>query len=939
MKRIKYLALAALVGVWACSSDSSAPEITGTITGSVSIEGVGEPGITVTLSSGASTTTVATSGEYSFTGLPAGAYTVTISDYPDDVTFSSTSKAATIQTNGQSVTVDFSGSYIRTSSIIGSVTAGGTGVAGVSVAATGPSGTTQNKVSGANGNFAFTGLRAGTYTIEISNIPAGFNFPTTTQQVTVAAGATENAAFQGSKAQDEVTATVVIQSVKLNNGDNANPAAIQGQINVTLGIEPGTNQLSQICVLIDGAEVPNGCQSLGSGAVAPQGPEAAATFEPTFTILTDAAADGAPAWLNGNHTLSARLDLTNATEANVTTSMQLTFANTDKLDVSLVADGNQANSSNGKIWHSGKATVTATPLLYSGGTISQVTFQLRAVDGGADDGMATGTNAVTDKEAPFTATWPTSGAASSTGNVGAVTGPVYAIVSASTLASGTAGPTSPAGVPAESAANFMNLDNVAPPAPSAWDVAVDYNHWAGMPYLFKSDAPSKPADPTGSDGTSVGGVTCAFHAGDAGSDPADLLAEAAVTAGTDLAESLSNTEYDAIYNCWDALKNGENDEDAATVADNPFGVDLTAPTNVKYVAGSPADEAILAGGEQYALQGQDALSGPFDTFGTLQLFDADGDTNCIVGDDSDDTCERVSNVLDAPFTTTATVGYWTFEGAFRDNARNEVEAPDGGRMAIFDNVDPSVGNVVLPSSLPSGGSASFSAMAEDNLDLRDFTTRTIYANGMELPYSAPTMISGAVFGPPLIQESAMAQSVNFIRSLEDFSALGTLYAATGQMFTARDWALNSSSNFNNFAAGTVPPGSSASALGVNDWYGTKDPADLCVGSADDCGDTPDATDLDGVAKGLSGSFAAPFSRVIFYRVDGGVYTFVGETSSRLSDDNGVAGDPVGRTWTYSGVTFTATEADAGTVNFIVVGVDSQGDGLIRGVITVNVVVP
>ncbi len=379
MKRIKYLALAALVGVWACSSDSTTPEITGTISGTVTIEGAGADGITVTLSSGASTTTAA-GGNYSFSGVAGGAYTVTISGYPTDVTFSSTSKAATIKTAGQSVPVNFSGSYIRTSSIVGTVTAGGTGIAGVSVSATGPGGT-QNKVTDANGNFNITGLRAGSYTVSISDIPSGYTFATTEKTITVAVGATENAQFTGTKDVDEVTASVVIQSVKLNNGDNANPSAIAGQINVTLGIEPGTNQLAGVCILLDGVEVPNGCQTLGSGVAGQAAaPEAAATFEPTFTILTDAfdATTGAPTWLNQDHQLSAVVDLTNASQSTVQTSMTLTFANADMIVAEVSPEFSAVGSlapNSGKLYYGGDQTVDLTPVLYSGKTLASASVQ------------------------------------------------------------------------------------------------------------------------------------------------------------------------------------------------------------------------------------------------------------------------------------------------------------------------------------------------------------------------------------------------------------------------------------------------------------------------------------------------------------------------------------------------------------------------------------
>jgi hypothetical protein len=127
MKRLKYFTLAALVAFAACGEDETPPvveTITGTISGVVTIEGVGQSGVSVALSSGATATTDG-SGAYSFANVEAGAYTVTISGFASDATFASTSKAATISTDGQVVQVNFDGSFVRTSAIHGAVSAGG----------------------------------------------------------------------------------------------------------------------------------------------------------------------------------------------------------------------------------------------------------------------------------------------------------------------------------------------------------------------------------------------------------------------------------------------------------------------------------------------------------------------------------------------------------------------------------------------------------------------------------------------------------------------------------------------------------------------------------------------------------------------------------------------------------------------------------------------
>ena len=168
MSRLKLLAAAMLLAlpiISACGDDPPAPPPTGSIDGLVSVEGQGQDGISVTLSNGAVATT-ANGGMFRFDGVEAGAYTVTISNYPDDASFPQTSSPATIATDGETVTINFPGTWIRTSAIMGTVTVENEGLGGVTVRLSGMS--DSETLTDANGQYAFTGLRAGNYTIEIS---------------------------------------------------------------------------------------------------------------------------------------------------------------------------------------------------------------------------------------------------------------------------------------------------------------------------------------------------------------------------------------------------------------------------------------------------------------------------------------------------------------------------------------------------------------------------------------------------------------------------------------------------------------------------------------------------------------------------------------------------------------------------------------------------
>ena len=196
MNRLKLLAAAMLLAVpIACGDEVLPPPPTGSIDGLVSIEGQGIDAVSVTLSNGASAIT-ANGGMYRFDGVEAGAYTVTISNYPDDASFNQTSAAATIATDGQNVTVNFPGSWIRTSSIMGTVTVENEGLGGVTVKLSGVS--DSETLTDAGGQYAFTGLRAGNYTVEIT----GFDdedvaFGSTSSAATVATGESKVVSFEG----------------------------------------------------------------------------------------------------------------------------------------------------------------------------------------------------------------------------------------------------------------------------------------------------------------------------------------------------------------------------------------------------------------------------------------------------------------------------------------------------------------------------------------------------------------------------------------------------------------------------------------------------------------------------------------------------------------------------------------------------------------------
>ena len=173
--------------------------IFGTVSGTVSVEGSGLAEVSVNLTGpAAQSATTGSSGGYSFSNVPAGAHNVGISGTPPDVAFVSTSTGVTITTNGQTATADFTGNYIRTSDISGTVvTAGGEGVV-ATVTATGKSMLMDEDptadTSNTDGDFTLSGLRAGGYTVTISDF-GDHEFTVTSREVTVGVGQSGSVAF------------------------------------------------------------------------------------------------------------------------------------------------------------------------------------------------------------------------------------------------------------------------------------------------------------------------------------------------------------------------------------------------------------------------------------------------------------------------------------------------------------------------------------------------------------------------------------------------------------------------------------------------------------------------------------------------------------------------------------------------------------------------
>jgi carboxypeptidase family protein len=181
----------------------------------------GGSGSTLTLSGAVTTTTTADgAGNYTFSGLANGTYAVTPGH--TGYTFSPTSQSAPV--NGANVTgINFTAQVAPTFSISGTIspTAGGSGATVIlsgAAAATTP--------TNSAGNYTFTGLTNGAYTVTPNN--AGYTFGPASQSVTVNAANLTGVNFTAAVQQAHSVALSWTASTSTVSGYNVYRTTISG---------------------------------------------------------------------------------------------------------------------------------------------------------------------------------------------------------------------------------------------------------------------------------------------------------------------------------------------------------------------------------------------------------------------------------------------------------------------------------------------------------------------------------------------------------------------------------------------------------------------------------------------------------------------------------------------------------------------------------------
>ena len=139
----------------------------GSVTGLVTANGAGLPGVTVVLSGGTTSATTDTdeNGQYRFQPVKAGTYTVSISGFPSDVVFPQTSQTIEHLSDISRSNVNFEGMRVTSGRLTGTVTAHGNGLGGVDVLVSRVTSTVSG-VNGDGGQIARRTDSAGAYSVD-----------------------------------------------------------------------------------------------------------------------------------------------------------------------------------------------------------------------------------------------------------------------------------------------------------------------------------------------------------------------------------------------------------------------------------------------------------------------------------------------------------------------------------------------------------------------------------------------------------------------------------------------------------------------------------------------------------------------------------------------------------------------------------------------------
>ncbi|TVP73518.1 MAG: hypothetical protein EA352_11920 [Gemmatimonadales bacterium] len=666
------LLLALLPLLLVASCDSTEPDRRGTVEGRVLVDDAPLAGAVVELTGPVTRSeTTDAEGRYRFSEVPTGAYVVSIRDVPDDAAFQAISRTAVLN-DETTISVEFRGNFIRTTSLSGRVISRDQGLAGVSVELAGPD--TLVTETNSAGAYSFSALRSGTYQLSISDFPSTVSFPSVTRSITLGTGEERVADFQGTP---ELTATAVIRGVRaLLPGGATEPIELdqlRGRLQVEVGVEPGEDTPDSVQVLLGDRVL--GTQRFGQGEIPDAGEPLPSRldlfFEANTARFDSVTAD--PRFLNGEKDLTVRLATREGGPEAWTASIPVVLDNPDTFIATLEPARGPVTGTDGQEWVAGDLDVVLVPVSYSGREVTTVTAEIRRAGGGMVARRSVGGSA------PFRIPFPASGGGeASLEGYQTPAGLVDRVRVTSAGYSG-GGP----GVPAlpRVVLDSLRIDQEAPVADSVRlpsqgsqsDCCRD--SWVGAEFPFSSVV-------VGLDDPGVGQPSIRVHAGPAELDDEELLDLAPVEQGSDLEETSSNTAYRALVVLEDALGNTRvlplqptSTNSASGSGGARFGVDLLGPTVVLDTSGSGLGESESnpSPGARWVLDVQDA--GP-SGIGSLPARtriqrmgpDAPAGGQCILPSGGDP-CSPVPAGLVRDFQSSGP-GVYTFEAFVLDRAGN-----------------------------------------------------------------------------------------------------------------------------------------------------------------------------------------------------------------------------------------------------------------------------
>ncbi len=208
-----------------------------------------------------------------------------------------------------------------------------------------------------------TAVAGGTATI----IAASKANPSVTGAAVVTVGATVNATVTVASV-NQTTCSVLGNC----NSVPANLAAIMGQIDVTMNVDPGTQTLTGIDLILNctgpgnsGTDTVVASQNLGSSDKVPLAAEAAAApVQLSYNTANFNSTTGVPSFKNGNCTIKGRARTAQGTPAGSNTET-LVLVNPDVIVGTMASTKQATNPLTGLAWHGGDVTISELPVFFT----------------------------------------------------------------------------------------------------------------------------------------------------------------------------------------------------------------------------------------------------------------------------------------------------------------------------------------------------------------------------------------------------------------------------------------------------------------------------------------------------------------------------------------------------------------------------------------------